>query len=402
MGMPEEEQDHLLLLRQRAEEALQGKPVEVSGLSTEDVQFLLHELQVHQAELAMQNEELRQTQEALEISHDRYADLYNFAPAGYCTINRKDNILEANQSLSILIGIAKRPLTNQTFSHFVARIDRDKYYLYRRRAFENHQHQSTEIRLVKQSGKLIYVRLESILTKDEDRLMIMVIDITEQRDLQHQIIEQREKERQKIARDLHDGPVQVLSAINFSLRGILIDHPDEELAKSLEAIQAELREQIQVLRNYSVELRSPLLAHIGLEMAIRSSLERFSENHPDLIVRLALHPVGPLLSEEASLALFRICQEALQNISKHAKSTATTVKIRLDKVDSQILMEIMDNGSGFDVPGEWLEFAKDGHLGIIGMRERAEAVGGQLEIQSSQEKGTLIRVLVPINEIPSE
>jgi PAS domain S-box-containing protein len=398
MGILEDEQGHGILLRRRAEEALRGKEVEVLGLSTTDIQYLLHELQVHQAELAMQNAELRQTQEALEISRDRFADLYNFAPAGYCTTDSKDTIIEANHSLAYLLGYDKSAIIHQTFSHFVARMDKDKYYLYRKRDFSTHMYMSCEIRLVKQTGEPIFVRLESKRAKESNHLMIMVIDISEQRDLQNRIIDQREKERQKVARDLHDGPIQVLAGLNFTVTGMLMDHPDDEFSQSLAAVQASLREQIQVLRDFSVELRTPLLAHMGLESALRSTLHNFGEKFGDVLIRLAIQHVGPSLTEEASLALFRICQEALQNVSKHTINTVTSVTARLYKEDNQVVMEIEDNGTGFHIPENWMDLARKGHLGLVGMRERAEAVGGELLVQSSEDKGTLIRVLVPAKE----
>lgn len=398
MGLSEEDRSHLLVLRQRAEEMLEGKQVAVNDMSAEDIQYLLHELQVHQAELEIQNAELREIQMELELSRDQYADLYNFAPAGYCTIDRKDHILEGNLTLANLLGIEKRALIHQTLSHFVARMDQDKYFLYCRRAFENRKRQSSEIRLVKKTGELIYAHLESMLADgDNTKVMMMLIDITDRRDLEHRLIEQREKERQKIARDLHDGPVQMLSAINFTLRGILIDYPGVELTKAIEAIQASVREQIQILRNYSVELRSPLLANIGLDKAIRSNLESFGYQHPDILIRLALHPVGNLLSEEGTLALFRIFQEALQNISKHVLSTVTVLTVRLDQDEHHVRLEIQDNGEGFDLPENWFAFVRDGHLGLVGMRERAEVVGGHLEVQSHRGEGTLIKVLVPFD-----
>lgn len=398
MGLLENDRDHLLLLRQRAEKMLQGKQVAVDDLSVEDIEYLVHELQVHQAELEIQNTELREIQMQLEQSRDQYAELYNFAPAGYCTIDRKDNIQEANYTLANLLEVEQRALIHQTLSHFIARIDQDQYYLFRRQAFKNRLHQSCEIRLVKPSGQLIYVRLETMVTNgDATQLKVMFIDITERRNLERRIIEQREKERQQIARDLHDGPVQMLSAINFTLRGILIDHPDAALAQSIESIQASLREQIQTLRNYSVELRSPLLAHIGLDKAIRSNLEGFGVQHPDIFVRLALHPVGGALSDESSLSLFRICQEAIRNISRHALKTATVITVRLEKDEHHVRLEIQDNGDGFDLPDDWFTFVRNGHLGLIGMRERAEAVGGRFEVQSHPGEGTLIRVFVPFD-----
>lgn len=396
MEIPEADRAHLLLLRRRAEEALQGKLVELSDLTNKDFQYLLHELQVHQTELVMQNAELRRVQLELETSLDRYSDLYNFAPAGYCTISRKDRILEANKTLAVLLGVEKKNLIHNTLSHFVAREYQDKYYLHRQRAFKNRLPQASEIRLVKPDGEGIFVRLESQISQNaENQLMVMLIDITRQRELQQHLVEQREQERKKLAQDLHDGPVQALAAINFALRGILMDHPGSSLAPSLEEIQASVREQLQVLRDYSIDLRPALLAHLGLELAIRAHVESFQVKFPRIFLRMDLQPTGTLLPETTSVALYRICQEAFLNISKHASTTATEVSVRLLQEDHQVHLEICDNGEGFDLPEDWLDFINDGRLGLLGMRERAEAVGGQLEILSSRGNGTCVKAAVP-------
>jgi two-component system, cell cycle sensor histidine kinase and response regulator CckA len=121
MGMPQD--DRSKLLRQRAEEALRGTLVNLEGLPPEDIQTLLHELQVHQVELSLQNEELRRVQLELEASRDQYSDLYNYAPAGYCTLSHKDRILEANKTLADLIGISQEKLINTKLSEFVCRHD---------------------------------------------------------------------------------------------------------------------------------------------------------------------------------------------------------------------------------------------------------------------------------------
>ncbi len=92
--------------------------------------------------------------------------------------------------------------------------------------------------------------------------------------------------------------------------------------------------------------------------------------------------------------LFRICQEALTNAAKHAQ--ASEVRIRLAVTRSQVSLEIRDNGGGFVVPADWVELARQGHLGLVGMRERAEAVGGSMEISSQPGQGTRIQVVVPL------
>jgi PAS domain S-box-containing protein len=400
MSTLEEEWEHLRILRQRAEEVLQGQPGELDDLSTGDFQYLLHDLQVHQTELNLQNEELRRVQLELEASRDRYSDLYHFAPCGYCTINRQNRILEANQTLAVLLGVEQDKLINKSLTKFVVREDQDKFYLHRQRAYEKRQPHASEIQLVKQPDERIYARIESRLAQGQaDQLLVMVIDMTKERQLQHRLVAQREELRQKIAHDLHDGPVQALAAINFELRGMLMDHPDCELSESVESIQESVREQVQQLRNYAVDLRPPILDQLGLEKSLHSYVESYREKHPDLAIRMEIHPIGAKLSEAQSVALFRIFQEALLNISKHAGMKNIQVKVRLKNEGPQVRLEIQDNGEGFHLPDQWLDLAQAGRLGILGMRERVETVGGQLDIQSAKGKGTRIIAAIPLKNV---
>ncbi len=530
MKPPQEERDHINLLRRRAEEALRGQPVDLNGLPAEDIQFLLHELHVHQVELGLQNEELRRVQEELEISRDRYSDLYNYAPAGYCTLSHKGTILEANQTLSVLLGIELNQLVGSPLSGFVDREFQDEYYLLRRRTFADHQRQVSEIRMVKSTGEQFFVRMESevargddtkiwvilsdisdrkkteealretqarlrialenapislyttdgelrytwtfgalfglppesVLGKRDDELVpaehvaeltalkravlesrvgqrqevhfkvekqnlihdvvveplvgkqgevtgltVASMDITKQRliekelqkiaaqqEVQHRLIDQREHERQQIARDLHDGPVQELTAVTLFLRSLLMDENYPEIASQLEAIQVSLQAQIHELRTYAGELRPPTLATFGLEQAIRSHAETFQERHPDICIWLEMHQTGEKLSEPMGLALYRIYQQAMANIIKHAH--ATKVWVEMEKDGQKVQLAIRDNGQGFELPDDWFELVRNGHLGLLGMRERAEAVGGKMEVISQPGGGTLIQVNVPL------
>ena len=181
-------------LRQRAEDAMRGKPVDLAGLQTEDIQYLLHELQVHQAELSIQNDELRRVQQELETSRNRYSDLYNFAPAGYCTIDRKGGILEANQTLAVMLGVEQEQLIRRPLSDFVYSEDQDEYYLHRVGAVKNKQRQVCEIRMVNHTGEKLFVRLVSVISPgDPSRLMIMVNDITEYKQAEQALKESEER-----------------------------------------------------------------------------------------------------------------------------------------------------------------------------------------------------------------
>jgi PAS domain S-box-containing protein len=394
-------------LRRRAEDALLGKPVDLDGLNPEDIQTILHELQVHQVELRMQNDELRRVQQELEVSRDLYSDLFEFAPVGYCTLDRRDRILETNQTLTSLLKIDQAKLIHKKLGDFVEAADQDRYYLHRQRAFAGEGREVCNVCMVMGAGDVLVVRLEStIVSRDPSKLRVTLSDITEQRrmenaameaathrELQHLLLDQREQERLQIARDLHDGPVQELTAVTFTLQRMLIDKPDPELAVQLEEIKTALQTQITDMRNYASELRPPSLSKFGLEQAINSSVDTFIENHPGIHIKLEMDHTGLDLPEAIRLALFRIYQQALANVLKHAG--ASQVRVQLSMNGRVIHLRVQDNGRGFELPADWLELAHAGHLGLLGMRERAEAVGGMLEIISHPGNGTLVHVVVP-------
>jgi PAS domain S-box-containing protein len=410
MSTPEDERCHANLLRQRAEEALRGSPVDLDGLAAADIQYLLHELQVHQAELSIQNEELRRVQLELETTRDMYSDLYNLAPTGYCTLSRKDTILDANKTLAVMLGVKQEDLTHQTLSHFVDSDDQDAYYLHRQRTFDHAHRQISEIHMRKLDGEKIFVRLESMIAhEDINRVRVILSDVTEQerieknaqkaallQELQYRLTDQREQERQKIARDLHDGPIQGLIAITYAVHGLIEDHPDPELTNQLEAIQCDIKDQIDVLRTSAMELRPPMLSKFGLEHTIRSHAAVFQKKYPGISIQVELNQTGSLMPETTGMALFRIYQESLNNIIRHAQNTDTQIHVLLNKDEHQMRLEIQDNGGGFDLPQNWVDLVREGHLGLVGMRERAEAEGGQLEILSTKGEGTSVIVTVPL------
>jgi PAS domain S-box-containing protein len=405
--------EHNSLLRQRAEEALQGKFVDLTGISSEDFQVLLHELQIYQAELVIQNDELRRIQNQLESSREQLADLYDFAPMGYCSVNKRDQILESNQTLADLLKIEPKKLLRKHFTELVCRDDQDQYNLHRLSAFSDHQRRICEIRMLKQTGALIYVHVESAIAHDDpSRLRVVVADITEQKraeealreaqtllkdtleDVQHQLIDQREQERLQIARALHDGPIQELLIVTFKLHELILDAKDAAVADHFEEIQQLVQNQINALRSYTWDLRPPILFQFGLEHAIRSKMEDFQRKHPTLHIRLEMYQTRLSLPEAIRLSLFRIFQEALSNLEQHAR--ATEIVIRLVQTEEKVQLEIQDNGVGFEIPKELAELASKGDLGLLGMRERAQAARGSLTVRSSPGAGTKVQVIIPM------
>jgi len=150
-------------LRLRAEKELAteaggtGLP---SKMPPEKMESLIHELQVHQIELKMQNDELRRVQGELEKARDRYGHLYDFAPVGYFTVNQKGFIHEANLTLAAMLGVDRSALIGRPFTRFVLNDDQDTFYKHRQQLLETETPQSCELRLVKKDGRAFYARLE--------------------------------------------------------------------------------------------------------------------------------------------------------------------------------------------------------------------------------------------------
>lgn len=156
------------------------------NLSSQDTKSLVHELQVHQIELEMQNEELLRLNEELEKSRDRYTDLYDLAPVGYCTLNENGLILEANLTAETLLGITRNQLNGQALTQFIGFDDQDIFYYLRRRLLPGDAAQVCELRMRKSDGTLFWAQLEVnriISVKNETTLHLILSDITARKNI---------------------------------------------------------------------------------------------------------------------------------------------------------------------------------------------------------------------------
>jgi PAS domain S-box-containing protein len=177
-------------LRQRAEEVLQQQPEELREMPPEDIQHLIHELQVHQIELEMQNEELRRIQRELELSRDRYSDLYDFAPVGYFTLSETGLILQANLTAATMLGVERGRLIKQPLSRFILSEDQDIYYLHRKQLFETREPQVCEMRMVRKDGSQFWAQIEAAMALDGEGQAVCrtaMSDITERKQAEERL-----------------------------------------------------------------------------------------------------------------------------------------------------------------------------------------------------------------------
>jgi PAS domain S-box-containing protein len=159
--------DKFAMLRQQAEAMLRDQPADRADLSAADILAVTHNLQVHQIELELQNEELRAVQLEIQAARDRYADLYNFAPVGYFTLDVSGVIVEANLTGATLLNMARSSLIGTPLTRFVVPEDRDKYANYRVGLGTSETLQSTELRLIRSENAQFHARLEGLAGYDQ-------------------------------------------------------------------------------------------------------------------------------------------------------------------------------------------------------------------------------------------
>lgn len=212
-------------------------------------------------------------------------------------------------------------------------------------------------------------------------------------EIKNRLVEGQERERLRLAQDLHDAPIQDLYGMIYQLDDLRAAVTDLEGEKILDECDHILRRVVNSLRTICRELRPPSLSPFGLEVAIRDHVEKFRDQNPDIRVYLDLMQDRQALSDSMRLTLFRIYQQAIHNVARHAQASEIYIRFRWD--EGMIMLEVEDNGIGFEVPENWVELVKEEHFGLLGIAERIESIRGKLEIVSTTGNGTLVRAIAP-------
>ncbi|TMK85653.1 MAG: PAS domain S-box protein [Actinobacteria bacterium] len=248
-------------------------------------------------------------------------------------------------------------------------------------------------------GRLLMIR-DVTASKTAEQTIRTLFQFLQDRDEDRTRLLQRtnsaiEAERNRIARDLHDGPIQGISATTLSLEAVkmMMETGDTERALDvLRKVCEELIEEAMNLRRIMSDLRPPVLEQRGLIPAVRELCDRW---HRELGVQVTVvaDAQSEMPSDVETLA-YRVVQEALSNVKKHASATSVTVRVEASAGTLQV--EVKDDGVGFD-PEESREFLRSGRVGLASMRERAELAGGTLTIKSEPGSGTTIMAALPFD-----
>jgi PAS domain S-box-containing protein len=228
-----------------------------------------------------------------------------------------------------------------------------------------------------------------------------LVDVTERKELENnlryysqQVTRAQEEDRKHIARELHDDMAQILGSASRQLDNLLRrEHGlKTSVAGELKDIQEQLNQGVKFVQRFIKNLRPPLLDDLGLVPALRS-LTNSLEDSDGIITSFTVSGKEKRLTAENELSLFRIVQEALTNIKKHAE--ASEVKVTVAFNNGGLKLTVQDNGTGFDLPGSMDSLPLAGKLGLMGMQERVWLLGGSLAIESYPHQGTTLRVEVP-------
>jgi PAS domain S-box-containing protein len=440
-------------MRRQSESRLSGKQAENPDPQFgHDTQRLFHELQVHQIELELQNEELNQANLAAKAALERFTDLYDFAPVGYFSLDDLGVMVELNMAGAVLLGVERSRLTGRRFQLFVSPRTRPVFQEFLDRIFSGSGRQYCEVELQRETGHSFWAELAgtSVPTGDAQQRLsrIVVSDISARRmaevehkrvgilaaknreleneislrraseaslkeseerfrgllhqsrllekrlrNMTHEMLKMQEAERKKISRELHDEVSQILLGINVQLEMFAkaVQTDPQAIKKAIKPMRWIVGKAVRIVHQFARELRPAMLDDLGLIPTLRSYISDLPKRKGRTFQFTGYIGVESMDNDRRTV-LYRIAQEAITNVIKHAN--ASRIDVSILKIPGGVSLEVADNGTSFDVAqlgtSRW-----QNRLGVTGMRERVEMIGGQFSVVSARGKGTTVRAEIP-------
>ena len=428
--------DSAQVLRRQAEDLFRERTIksEDDSLSLDKTRQMLYELQVHQIELEMQNEELRRTHVELDLISKRYYDLYELAPTGYCTLSEKGLFVETNLTAATLLGIHRKKLINQPISRFIFKEDQDIYYLYRKKLFATGEPQTCDLRMVKEDGTIIWTTLVTTVAQDVDGTPVcrlLMSDITELKKTQEEktnhhleILQKKAERRESIGR-LAGGV-----AHNFNnMLGVILGYtelaldrvnPTQPLHADLSEIRkaaercADLTQQLLVFAGRQVVAPKIINLNQTVEEKLKVVWQEVGENihftwlpGADLW-QLKLDPV------QLGQILTNLCKNARDAIAGSGTIIIKTENTTVDEAHraelpwlipgEYVQLTVSDNGCGIDQVTinnlfepffTTKELYERAGLGLATVYGAVKQNGGFIDVRSTPEQGTTFTIYLP-------
>ena len=399
-------------LRRLAEEkarAIQARLPET--LSAEEAGRLIHELQVHQIELELQNEELRRAQGELEASRARYFDLYDLAPVGYFSLSEQGLILEANLTGAGLLSLARRDLTDQPLSHYILPEDQDIYYRHRRQLLETDTPRECEIRMLRTDAAPFWARLESTVVRDGESgdcvCRVVVSDIDARKQAEENLADLNRRKDEFLAMLSHElrnplapilNAVQLLqlqndeNAVQQKARAII-----ERQVRQLTHLVNDLLDVVRTATGTIQLCREPVAVSDIVERAVETTRPLIDQHNHEFTVSL---PPAPIWLDADASRLVQVVTNLLSNAAKYMHEGGR-IGLSVQQEGDQAVLRVRDTGLGIApafLPHVFDLFAKaersadrsQGGLGIgLALVQRlVELHGGTVTVSSTLGQGS--------------
>lgn len=435
-------------MRRRAEAALRQQRFKPLALSDYDTSSQYHDFRVSQVELEMQSSALVELQNArmeIEAGLKRYTELFDFAPVGYVTLDQTGTLNEINLTSANLLGLEREKLVGRQLGFFVSECCQATFKEFLARVFASGEKEMCEIELIQYDGSQFFIQIEAISDKMRQSCHAVLKDITQRKipeeavikaheQLEARVLERtaelvyaneqlkleieerkrieeelrqskeqlrqltihqesvKEGERKRIAREIHDDLGQNLLALRIDVALLHArtahGHPrlHERASATLRIIDASMKSVRAIINN----LR-PSTLDIGLQAAIEWQVKEFERRSGiDCKFLVDNRNIDQSLDDHIATGIFRIVQESLTNVSRHAN--ASHVKIKLQREKDNLFLQVIDNGVG--IPQGCRRKANS--FGLIGMQERVSQMGGVLTVTNVEEGGTALTVSIPV------
>ena len=385
---------------------------------------------------------------------EKYTDLYDFAPVGYFSLDDQGRILEANLTGAALLGLERSRLISQPLPRFVVPASQPLFRTFLARVFAGAGNEVYEAALLKADAAPFWAsfhgtsalslsgppnwcriamsditslkqaeeaqsRAEALAVANQELTREIVqrqaVEQTLKQTQQHQarlleqsrrmqeqlhhlsrqVLRAQEEERKRISRELHDVIAQTLTGINVRLTALKKDAPfgsNKDFDLHIARTQRLVEHSVNIVHRFARELRPTVLDDLGLIPALHTFLKKLRAE-TGIRVSLSAFAAVERVNGDCRTVLYRVAQEALTNIARHAHASQAEVKIQ--KLDGAVCMRIEDDGRGFQAE-RVLPRKTSQRLGLLGMKERLEMVGGKLSILSASGQGTTILAQIPL------
>jgi len=396
-------------LRRKAEEQLAARVSQIETLEQSDLKKLAHELAVHQVELEIQNEELRQSRTVAEEARDRYLDLYDFAPIGYFTLDEHSRIVEVNLTGCQLLKIDRSNLLKKSFTNFIHPGESKGFYLQRRKVLESGIRQTGELQMQTAEGITFYAQIES-LKAGEERLRLVVMDITERKKAEETLAQQKieleavNKELESFSYSVsHDlrAPLRSMAGFSTALLEDYSEKLDDEGKQYLKHIQdsSELMAHLidDLLKLSQVIQTGIKYEKVNLSDLAQQAVYELAKTEPKRKVKVI---IAPDISAYGDNNLLRLVLENLVGNAWKFSSKVAEPRIEIGNLEhnGKQTYFIRDNGVGFDMtyagklfkPFQRLhqasEFPGTG-IGLATVQRIIHRHGGQVWVESKVGEG---------------